>query len=70
MVKDREGSLVCCSPWDHKEPDTTCRLNNKVVEETKRSRKGEGEGGSVWRRVRVGGVDLTSGLEGLPVKGT
>ena len=27
MVKDRE-SLVCCSPWGHKESDTTERLNN------------------------------------------
>ena len=26
MVKDR--SLACCSPWDHKELDTTKRLNN------------------------------------------
>ena len=22
MVKDREGSLACCSPWGHKEVDT------------------------------------------------
>ena len=22
------GSLACCSPWGHKEPDTTERLNN------------------------------------------
>ena len=21
-VKEREGSLACCSPWDHKESDT------------------------------------------------
>ena len=27
MVKER-GSLVCCSPWDHKESDMTERLNN------------------------------------------
>ena len=26
-VGDRQGSLVCCSPWDHKESDTTERLN-------------------------------------------
>ena len=27
---DSEGqeSLVCCNPWDHKESDTTERLNN------------------------------------------
>jgi len=23
-----QGSLVCCSPWDHKESDTTEQLNN------------------------------------------
>ena len=30
-VGDSEGpgSLVCCSPWGHKEPDTTEQLNNK-----------------------------------------
>ena len=27
LVKDR-GSLACCSPWGHKELDTTERLNN------------------------------------------
>ena len=26
LVMDREG-LACCSPWDHKESDTTERLN-------------------------------------------
>ena len=26
-VGDRKGSLVCCSPWGHKELDTTERLN-------------------------------------------
>ena len=26
-VGDGQGSLACCSPWDHKEPDTTERLN-------------------------------------------
>ena len=31
--EDSEGqrSLVCCSPWDHKELDTTMRLNNNLV---------------------------------------
>ena len=24
-----QGSLVCCSPWGHKESDMTERLNNK-----------------------------------------
>jgi len=26
-VGDRQGSLVCCSPWGHKESDMTERLN-------------------------------------------
>ena len=25
---DRQGGLVCCSPWGHKELDTTEQLNN------------------------------------------
>ena len=25
---ERQGSLMCCSPWDLKESDTTERLNN------------------------------------------
>ena len=28
VVCDGEGSLVCCSPWGHKESDTTEWLNN------------------------------------------
>ena len=24
---DRQGSLVCCSPWDHKESNTTEQMN-------------------------------------------
>jgi len=26
-IGDRQGSLVCCSPWGHKESDTTEQLN-------------------------------------------
>ena len=26
-VGDRQGSLACCSPWGHKESDTTEQLN-------------------------------------------
>ena len=26
-VGDAQGSLVCCSPWDGRESDTTERLN-------------------------------------------
>ena len=29
MVKDREGSLACHSPWGCKETDATERLNNR-----------------------------------------
>ena len=28
VVGDGQGSLVCCSPWGHKESDTTDQLNN------------------------------------------
>ena len=28
MVRDRQGGLVCCSPWDHKEYDMTGQLKN------------------------------------------
>ena len=31
MVKDEgQGSLVCCSPWGHKESDTTEQLKNRI----------------------------------------
>ena len=26
--REGQGSLACCSPWGHKEPDITERLNN------------------------------------------
>ena len=26
-----QGSLVCCSPWGHKESDTTEQLNNSSI---------------------------------------
>ena len=29
-VGDGQGGLVCCSPWDCEELDTTERLNNKI----------------------------------------
>ena len=31
-----QGSLVCCSPWGHKESVTTDRLNNNNMESIKR----------------------------------
>ena len=30
-VDDGQGSLVCCSPWGHKELDTTEQLNNNFI---------------------------------------
>ena len=27
-----QGSLACCSPWGHKELDTTWQLNNNISE--------------------------------------
>ena len=30
-VGDGEGSLACCSPWGHRESDTTEQLNNKAT---------------------------------------
>ena len=30
-VGDGQGSLVCCSPWGHKELDTTERLNTTAT---------------------------------------
>ena len=29
-VGDGQGSLVCCSPWGHRELDTAERLNNNT----------------------------------------
>ena len=30
-IGDGQGSLVCCSPWGHKESDTTEQLNNQKI---------------------------------------
>ena len=30
---ERQGSLVCCSPWGHKELDTTEQLSNNSKRE-------------------------------------
>ena len=30
-VGDRQGSLVCCSMWGHKESETTEQLNNSSL---------------------------------------
>ena len=29
-VGEGQGGLVCCSPWDHKESDTTQGLNENI----------------------------------------
>ena len=29
---EEQGSLACCSPWGHKESDTTKRLNNSILQ--------------------------------------
>ena len=34
-----QGGLVCCSPWGHKDWDTTKQLNNNKDEVTERLRK-------------------------------
>ena len=38
-----QGSLVCCSPWDHKDPDTTERLNNNKARRYVRLEQGQQE---------------------------
>ena len=30
-VDDGQGSLTCCSPWGHKQLDTTEQLNNNEL---------------------------------------
>ena len=38
---DGQGGLACCSPWGHKQPDTTEKLNNnnKTSTQTKENLK-------------------------------
>ena len=31
-VGDGQGGLACCSPWGHKESDTTERLNSNRID--------------------------------------
>ena len=33
-VGDGQGSLACCSPWGHKESDTTEQLNNTIQQKS------------------------------------
>ena len=37
-VGDGQGSLACCSPWGHKESDTTERLNRTEANEKKKKK--------------------------------
>ena len=37
--EEGQGSLVCCSPWGHKESDTTERLNNVFTKHCLHARK-------------------------------
>ena len=39
IVKDREGSLMCCSPWGHKKYDISEWLNNNNINNNKMSIK-------------------------------
>ena len=34
-----QGSLACCSPWGHKESDTTKRLNNSNSKRNRTNRR-------------------------------
>ena len=38
-----QGSLACCSPWGHKESDTTDQLNINNSLEVEEGREGERE---------------------------
>ena len=44
---ERQESLVCCSPWGHKELDTTEQLNNAGDSEVKASACNAGDLGSI-----------------------
>ena len=44
-----QGSLMCCSPWDYKELDTTERLNNNNVHRQPKSNSKDLD--SSWQEV-------------------
>ena len=50
IVKDRHGSLACCSPWGHKELDRTYQLKDTRTLEQKEYCRSYREGGllSLW----------------------
>ena len=41
-IGDGQGSLACCSPWDHKESDMTQQLNNNKKFELTQALQAEG----------------------------
>ena len=50
-----QGGLACCSPWDHKELDTTGQLNNNHRNEYELGQipgDGEGQGGLACCSIR------------------
>ena len=54
-VGDGQGSLVCCSPWGHKESDTTERLN-KIQNPTDDCQTGRHSEDSTENSFHPGGV--------------
>ena len=48
-VGDGQGSLVCCSPWGHKESDITEQVNNdKLIQYYKEIQPVHSEGDQPW----------------------
>ena len=46
-----QGSLACCTPWGHKESDTTKRLNNL---QTKHNKRKDSNDNCNWTEVNLG----------------
>ena len=53
-VGDGQGSLACCSPWGHKESDTTEPLNNNKREWGTMGRRGSGAAFQIGTNLRLG----------------
>ena len=51
-----QGGLVCCSPWGHKESDTTERLNNSMIYKPNADKYQKTDNAEPWA---VGGRKLT-----------
>ena len=64
-----QGRLVCCSPWGHKELDTTERLNNiktELAETERRMVMAEGRAGKwedVGQRVQISSCKMIKSLD-------